>query len=113
MNAHYNIYRANVVRISPKTIEQTVDLIIKMVCERYDITQEQIEGKSRKGNIPFAKHMARLLMREKTPLSLLTVGSYTGMVDHSTVVHSENTARDLIQVSKIHRAIYNQINAAI
>ncbi|MBP3436443.1 MAG: chromosomal replication initiator protein DnaA [Clostridia bacterium] len=65
----------------------TIERIVRIVSEYYDISAEDIKGKKRSANIVAARHMCIYLIRELTTLSLQDIGEYFDR-DHTTVIYS-------------------------
>jgi len=77
--------------------ELTVDAVKEVVAENYDLTLEDIEGKSRKKEIARARHIAVYLARELTDSSFPVLGKEFGGRDHSTVMHSHKKIKNMIE----------------
>lgn len=58
------------------------------VAEAYDLTPEDLIGKSRKRRIVDARHVAMHFCKQCTSLSLEAIGNRFGGRDHSTVIHA-------------------------
>ncbi len=82
---------------SGRTIPRTVSL--EGICSRTaaaaGITLEDLRGTSRSRNTSRARHMAVLLARRLTELSLTDIGRFLGGRSHSTVNHSLQKAAEL------------------
>lgn len=82
--------------------DKTAKRIISVVCNYFDVPQEQVIGTSRKREYVVARQMAMILMRENTTLSTTDIGSYfagegKGSKDHSTVIYACTTIRDSME----------------
>lgn len=66
----------------------SVQEIIEMVAEHYDIGVRDITGKRRTSRLVEARHVAMALAREKTALSLAEIGREFGGRDHGTVINA-------------------------
>lgn len=75
--------------------EITVDLIIELVANYYNITIDDIKGKVRTRNIAVPRQIAMYLSRELTKESLPKIGEYFGK-DHSTVIHACSKINELV-----------------
>ena len=67
----------------------TIDVIKKMVCKYYNVTQEEIKSRSRKQNIVRPRQMAIYLARRFTDAPLQTIGKSFNRY-HATALHSIN-----------------------
>lgn len=64
----------------------TAEKIKKTVAEYYNLTTNQLVGKSRMSNITMARHIAMYLTRDLLNLSFIKIGEEFGGRDHSTVM---------------------------
>lgn len=67
----------------------TVDRILHIVAEHYNVPVEEIRGSGRQGQVATARHMCIYLIRDNTSLSLADIGKIFGR-DHSTAISSIN-----------------------
>ena len=72
------------------TKEITPELIIDVVCEHFNITNEQIISSRRTNDIARPRQIAMYLCKVLTEASLDKVGSLLGGRDHSTIIHGIN-----------------------
>jgi chromosomal replication initiator protein len=77
--------------IRDKTMNISLDMIEKAVCDYYKISANDIKGKSRKQEIAQARQVAMFLAKQLTASSLKTIGLHFGGRDHSTVIHACTT----------------------
>lgn len=70
--------------------------IQKAVATIFEIPADSLRAKTRIGRVVTARHVAILLSRELTQLSLVQIGKKFGGRDHSTVLHSCRKAEQLI-----------------
>ncbi len=100
---NYSIYRANVKFVLKASTSHIIDVVLKETASFYRISVHDILSKSRKRKTVTARQFARLLLREYTDLTLASISLQTGGADHSTVIHSLETARSLIQLYGTHK----------
>lgn len=67
--------------------EITPELIIKVVSEHFNITEEDIQSKKRNNEISYPRQICMYLCRELTDISLKSIGDVLGGRDHSTIKH--------------------------
>lgn len=79
-----------------KKTNLSIDLITRYVCEYLEIDEKKIRDKTRKQEIVNARQIAMYLSKELTRSDLKTIGLHFGGRDHSTVIHSINTVRDVM-----------------
>lgn len=91
----------NFVKTSSKEI--TIDAIQKMVCEYFDVSYDKLLHKTRKREIVQARQITMYLAKAFTKNSLKTIGEHFGGRDHTTVIHSCQTVKDLMDTDSIFR----------
>ncbi len=84
----------NFIKTSSKEI--TIDSIQKMVCEYFDVAYDKLLAKTRKREIVQARQITMFLAKSFTKNSLKTIGEHFGGRDHTTVIHSCQTVKDLM-----------------
>lgn len=89
----------NFVRTSSKEI--TIDAIQKMVCEYFDVSYDKLLQKTRKREIVQARQITMYLAKAFTKNSLKTIGEHFGGRDHTTVIHSCQTVKNLMDTDSI------------
>lgn len=94
----------------------TPRVLIEAVVGHYDITLEQIVGKSREQRFALPRQVAMYLLREETKCSFPTIGDHLGGRDHTTAMHACDKISGLCQsddqikqdLSAIRERLYNQ-----
>jgi chromosomal replication initiator protein len=89
----------NFVKTSSKEI--TIDAIQKMVCDYFDVPYEKLLQKTRKREIVQARQITMYLAKTFTKNSLKTIGEHFGGRDHTTVIHSCQTVKDLMDTDSM------------
>ncbi len=89
----------NFVKTSSKEI--TIDAIQKMVCDYFDVPYEKLLQKTRKREIVQARQITMFLAKTFTKNSLKTIGEHFGGRDHTTVIHSCQTVKDLMDTDSM------------
>src|ERR1700710_930277 len=84
----------NFIKSSSKEI--TIETIQRMVCEFFDVPFEKLLQKTRKREIVQARQITMFLSKAFTKNSLKTIGEHFGGRDHTTVIHSCQTVKDLM-----------------
>jgi len=82
--------------LGQETVQITVDEITAIVCKYFDVTIEKVKAKTRKREIVLARQFAMYFTKLNTGMSLSDIGKYFGGRDHTTVIHSRETIKDLI-----------------
>jgi chromosomal replication initiator protein len=75
-----------------------IDYIAETVCEVMQIDLDLLKSKSRKREVVLSRQACMYLSKELTEMSLKEIGQYFGGKDHSTVIYSINTLKDLMDV---------------
>ncbi|MER3463258.1 MAG: chromosomal replication initiator protein DnaA [Chitinophagaceae bacterium] len=91
----------NFVKTSTKEI--TIDTIQKMVCDYFDVPYDKLLQKTRKREIVQARQITMYLAKAFTKNSLKTIGEHFGGRDHTTVIHSCQTVKDLMDTDNSFR----------
>ena len=89
----------NFIKSSSKEI--TIDTIQKMVCNYFDVPYEKLLQKTRKREIVQARQISMFLAKAFTKNSLKTIGEHFGGRDHTTVIHSCQTVKDLMDTDTL------------
>jgi chromosomal replication initiator protein len=91
----------NFIKTSSKEI--TIDSIQKMVCDYFDVSYDKLLAKTRKREIVQARQITMFLAKSFTKNSLKTIGEHFGGRDHTTVIHSCQTVKDLMDTDSSFR----------
>lgn len=91
----------NFIKTSSKEI--TIETIQKMVCDFYDVPYDKLLEKTRKREVVQARQITMYLAKMFTKNSLKTIGEHFGGRDHTTVIHSFQTVKDLMDTDIMYR----------
>jgi chromosomal replication initiator protein len=91
----------NFVKTNSKEI--TIETIQRMVCEFFDVPYDKLLQKTRKREIVQARQITMFLAKAFTKNSLKTIGEHFGGRDHTTVIHSCQTVKDLMDTDSLFR----------
>ncbi|MBA3647297.1 MAG: chromosomal replication initiator protein DnaA [Chitinophagales bacterium] len=80
--------------------EVSIEFIQKSVCEYFNVQQDKLKEKTRKRAIVQARQLSMYLSKSFTKNSLKVIGRHFGGRDHSTVIHSCQAVRDLMDTDK-------------
>ena len=83
--------------IKSATKEITIETIQKMVCDFYEVPYDKLLQKTRKRDIVQARQISMYLAKAFTKNSLKSIGEHFGGRDHTTVIHSCQTVKDLME----------------
>ncbi len=89
-----------------KPQEITLQLIVEIVCDHFQISMDQILSKSRTSEIARTRMIAMYLAKTMTDASQDAIGAFLGGRDHSTVIHGIKKIETEIQENETMR---NQI----
>jgi chromosomal replication initiator protein len=101
----------NFIRTSSK--EMTIEAIQKMVCEYFDVPYNRVLQKTRKREIVQARQITMYLSKAFTKNSLKTIGEHFGGRDHTTVIHSCQTVKDLMDTDTLFRENVNELTQKV
>lgn len=101
----------NFIKTSSKEI--TIDTIQKLVCEYFDVPYAKLLQKTRKREIVQARQISMYLAKSFTKNSLKTIGEHFGGRDHTTVIHSCQTVKDLMDTDSIFRENVLELNQKV
>ena len=74
--------------------------IIELVCRYYDITNDELRGKSRKRELVIPRQIIMYLLREETRSSFPSIGEEIGKRDHTTVMHAYEKIRGAVETDE-------------
>ncbi len=89
----------NFIKSSSKEI--TIGTIQKMVCDYFDVPYDKLLQKTRKREVVQARQITMYLAKAFTKNSLKTIGEHFGGRDHTTVIHSCQTVKDLMDTDTL------------
>ncbi len=79
----------------PTDREVTIEDILNVVTERYNVRLADLQSKKRSRSIAFPRQICMYLARSLTRHSLEEIGGYFGGRDHTTVLHANKTIEAL------------------
>ena len=98
-----------------KTIsrEVSIEFIQKAVCEFFSVQPEKLKEKTRKRGIVQARQLSMYLAKSYTKNSLKVIGRHFGGRDHSTVIHSCQAVKDMMDTDKEFKESVQEIEKKI
>jgi chromosomal replication initiator protein len=91
--------------------EVTIDSVQETVAGFFNVTIADLKAKSRKRELVYPRQVAMYLAKEKTDLSLKSIGYHFGGRDHSTVIHAIQTISDQVSKNTETRASIEKLKA--
>ena len=85
----------NFVKVTTREI--TVQAIQKLVCDFYHVDYSKLLTKTRKREIVLARQISMYFAKMYTKQSLKAIGDHFGGLDHTTVIHSCRTVKNLME----------------
>ncbi|MBR6264515.1 MAG: chromosomal replication initiator protein DnaA [Prevotella sp.] len=79
----------------------TIDDIIESVCGYFNVSVEEVNGKSRKRNLVVARQVSMYLAQKHTKMPALRIGKLIAGRDHSTVLHSCEKVEERMKIDKL------------
>lgn len=70
--------------------------ILEAVCEFYHQSYDKVKSKSRKRELVWCRQVFCRFCRTHTSMTKVQIGEFLGGRDHTTVIHSEQTAQDIL-----------------
>ena len=95
------------------TDEKIIEIIIKIVCDYFEIAPDNFHSKKRKREIVQTRQVAMYFSNSLTKSSLAAIGAQIGRKDHATVIHACKTVNNLIDTDKKYRNDIENISAII
>jgi len=95
------------------TREITLDQIQKMVAEHFNLKEEYLQGRTRKRSVVIARQLSMYLAKNLTTYSLAKIGGTFGGRDHSTVIYSVKTIKDLLDTDDGFRSTVSELEKKI
>jgi chromosomal replication initiator protein len=96
LNYRLDVMSWELVKVSPYSDKEISVQFIIAVSEYTDIPVLKIKSRSRKREILRARQLCIYIIRKYTGMSLKSIGEQFGDRDHTTVIHSLNTIKDLM-----------------
>lgn len=116
--AYSVVYNCNIdMRLAERVIKRavkidneplTVDDILEKVCSHYNVTQADVNSKSRKHEIVEVRQLAMYFAQKYTKMPASRIGKLVGGRDHATVIHSCNRVLARLKTDK---AFQNEIKS--
>ncbi|MDL2230542.1 chromosomal replication initiator protein DnaA [Alistipes sp. OttesenSCG-928-L06] len=89
--------------------EITVERICQIVCDHYELNEEQFNSKKRTREIALARQVAMHLCKQHTKMPLSAIGNAIGKKNHATVLHACKTINNLMETDKEFRQQLDEI----
>lgn len=87
--------------------------LIELVSEFYDLTLDEIMGKSREKRLAFPRQITMYLLREELRCSYPTIGAELGGRDHTTAMHAYEKISNIIEEDEKTRQEINMIKQKV
>ncbi|MEE9373099.1 MAG: chromosomal replication initiator protein DnaA [Saprospiraceae bacterium] len=91
----------------------TVENIKKLVAEHFSLPIEKLISKTRKRDIVIARQLSMYLAKNHTSDSLKQIGANFGGRDHSTVIYSCKTVKDLMDTDLLFRDTVQELERKV
>ncbi|MCB0507663.1 MAG: chromosomal replication initiator protein DnaA [Chitinophagales bacterium] len=95
------------------TKEISLDMIQKTVCDYFEVPVEKLKEPTRKRQFVQARQLSMYFAKEYTKSSLKSIGQQFGGRDHSTVIHSCQAVRNLIDTDEEFRDSVDELKKRI
>ena len=88
-----------------------MDQVVQIVCEHYNLTQEELLSKKRSNDIAIPRMVAMYICRVYLDENLTKIGIQFGGKNHTTVMHAvDKIKKELIKDDKLNSEIQKMIN---
>ncbi len=102
-NTQINLKLAQQVIKRSVNVEQkpvTIDDILESVCNHFNVSVAEVNGKSRKRDLVKARQVSMYLTQKYTKMPTNRIGKLIGGRDHSTVIHSCTLVEERMKIDK-------------
>ena len=93
--------------------EITIDHIVKVVCDYYNIELETFNSPKRTRDVAQARQVAMYLAKHHTKAPLTVIGSAIGGRNHATVLHSCKAVSDMMDTDKLFKAQIEEVERIV
>lgn len=100
-------------RVEKMTDEQYIAELIFLLCQKYHITRQEFESKSRKREYVEPRQIFSMLAVLNTNYTLGQLGKLIGGKDHATVLHGRRTAENLYETDMKFKKLVQEIEALL
>lgn len=91
----------------------TISTIQQAVAQEWGVTAEGLRSKTRTKALTIPRHIAMSLTRDLLGTQLIEIGQAFGGRDHSTVIHSIEKTKEIIETNPSYRSRINRIRAQL
>ncbi len=95
------------------TKEITIESIQKLVCDYYQLPYDSVFEKTRKRNILQARQITMFLTKQFTKNSLQSIGKHFRGMDHTSVIHSCEVVKNLIETEESFKDAVKEIETQV
>ena len=93
--------------------QNKIDLITRTVCECFGIEKSDLSRPSRRREYVVPRQIAMALLSKHTNLSTVKLGEMFGKRDHTTVIHSRKTVKNLCQTDEKYKETFDLLERKI
>ncbi len=93
--------------------EVTLDDIKKLICQKFSLTQTEIESATRLKKISEARQIAMYLAKKTTTKSFPEIGRFFGGKDHATVIHAVKKIEKMIAENPNFENLVSNLSAGL
>ncbi len=91
----------------------STDRIIKVVCDYFNVTKDDLIGKRKNKEIATARQICIYLITEMMDLPLTAIGEVFGGRDHTTIIHSRDKIEELTKTKSSISVAVNDLKAML
>ncbi|MDR1390404.1 MAG: chromosomal replication initiator protein DnaA [Treponema sp.] len=83
---------------SPRQSNLSIEIVQRVIAEKYNISTSDLKGKKRNSSIVYPRQLAMYIIREITEYTTTEIGSEFGGRDHTTVMHAYQKIEERIKL---------------
>ena len=87
----------------------TPKLVLKNICDYFEISEEDLKGKKKNREIAFPRQICMYILRNTLDMTYPKIGEILGGRDHSTVMHADEKIKEMMEKDTETANIVNDI----
>ncbi len=93
-------------------VHNDIESIINNTLKKFfpPLKMDDLKTKSRKREVVVPRQMIMTILKEKTNMSMKSIGHMFGERDHSTVIHSLTAVSDQCDTDRVYKRIFDNVN---
>jgi len=96
-----------------KKYSDAINMVAKIVCNNFAIDDEILKSKTRLREVAEARHSVAYMCHRILRVPHRLVSEYFSWKDHTTSMHSERKAEELMDIDEFYKAVADKIKSEI